>query len=535
LARGVVALTRTDLAAGREAAALAALRDALVATPFSTAPIVHVSVATGEGIAELRRTLASELALLPPRPESAAPRLLVETVSHNTTDGCQAAGTVASGLLYSGQEVMVQPAGHPARIHRLHAGGEELRTVRAGRRVRLELAGFAPRPAPHTARVGPGDTISSPDRGNAADAIDVLLVDARRPEPDPPSATGPLADRSPVQLLFANTRGPATAFLHGGGTLAPGGQALAQLRFEHPVFFLGGDRFLVRDPAGSTLLAAGRVLEPNGHRKHWQHRSHRALLEARAAAPDSAAAWVASLLGRDGIAEKTGLLAQSRFGTEEVATALTRLAGEGRVVLAGAFAADSGRWRGWMDRAAAAVDQAHLAHPEWPGLPLAGLEAALGEELPLPGAFQALTASLCEHGFVRTTTTLSRTTHRPALPPQLQATGQWLRAALAERPLEPPALKELVGDRASQRAMQFLLDTGEAVQVGPDLVLAGGAYAQAVEAVRTCLRRQGTATVGELRQAVGCTRRLMVPLCEKLDLEGITQREGDHRRLRGTA
>jgi hypothetical protein len=117
------------------------------------------------------------------------------------------------------------------------------------------------------------------------------------------------------------------------------------------------------------------------------------------------------------------------------------------------------------------------------------------------------------------------------LPPRLEAAANWLREALAGKPLEPPARKELVGDRVSHEAMRFLIDTGEAVEVGTDLVLTAGAYAGAVTAVKACLRRQGHATVSELRQAVGCTRRLMVPLCEKLDHDGVTQRDGNLRGL----
>ncbi|MBI4327339.1 MAG: SelB C-terminal domain-containing protein, partial [Chloroflexi bacterium] len=47
------------------------------------------------------------------------------------------------------------------------------------------------------------------------------------------------------------------------------------------------------------------------------------------------------------------------------------------------------------------------------------------------------------------------------------------------------------------------------------------------------LHAHGSATVSELRQAVGASRRIVVPLLEKLDREGVTRREGDRRVLRG--
>jgi selenocysteine-specific elongation factor len=46
------------------------------------------------------------------------------------------------------------------------------------------------------------------------------------------------------------------------------------------------------------------------------------------------------------------------------------------------------------------------------------------------------------------------------------------------------------------------------------------------------ISKNGPATVSELRQALGSSRRVMVPLLERLDREGKTRREGDRRCLR---
>jgi selenocysteine-specific elongation factor len=46
------------------------------------------------------------------------------------------------------------------------------------------------------------------------------------------------------------------------------------------------------------------------------------------------------------------------------------------------------------------------------------------------------------------------------------------------------------------------------------------------------ISKNGPATVSELRQALGSSRRIMVPLLERLDREGVTRRVGDKRCLR---
>jgi selenocysteine-specific elongation factor len=45
------------------------------------------------------------------------------------------------------------------------------------------------------------------------------------------------------------------------------------------------------------------------------------------------------------------------------------------------------------------------------------------------------------------------------------------------------------------------------------------------------ISNNGPATVSELRQALGSSRRIMVPLLERLDRDGVTRRVGDKRML----
>jgi selenocysteine-specific elongation factor len=173
------------------------------------------------------------------------------------------------------------------------------------------------------------------------------------------------------------------------------------------------------------------------------------------------------------------------------------------------------------------VDAVHRDHPERAGLNVADLRAVL----PAPVAGVVLT-DLCHDGFVRSGATIRRAAFRPALPPRLQAAGAKLRKVLADRPFDPPSRKELTPDALAQQALRFLLINGEAVDVGPDVVLASEAMAKVIAAVREHIGRHGPALVSELKTALGSSRRIMVPLLEKLDRDGVTRREGDRRVLR---
>jgi len=146
--------------------------------------------------------------------------------------------------------------------------------------------------------------------------------------------------------------------------------------------------------------------------------------------------------------------------------------------------------------------------------------------------FDALVATLSDQGFLRSGAAIHRASHRAALPEPLRAAGETLRRALSAQPLEPPSRKELTPDVASQRALKFLIESGEVVEISAEIVLSAAAAAQATAQVKACVSRQGPATVSELRQALVASRRVVVPLLEYLDRTFVTVRRGDRRGLR---
>ena len=55
---------------------------------------------------------------------------------------------------------------------------------------------------------------------------------------------------------------------------------------------------------------------------------------------------------------------------------------------------------------------------------------------------------------------------------------------------------------------------------------------RATQLIREFIRAHGPATVSDLRQMLGSTRRVILPLLVRLDRDGVTPRQGDKRILR---
>jgi selenocysteine-specific elongation factor len=361
--------------------------------------------------------------------------------------------------------------------------------------------------------------------GGPSEILDVVLEGS-------PRANRPLRDGAQVRVHHgsANVRAKVVFFSH--KELGPGEKVLAQLRLEASAFVFAGDRFVLRDSAGQNTLAGGVVLDSDPNRKLFQSEARLSFLRQRAESPSEVTSFVASQIARDGAIRPSQLLLKSKFSATNISNAVSRLAAEGNLVLAGDFAVDAARWQHLRRCAADAIDARHRAHPEHTGLSLPDLRTDLGADLPFFDLFESLVGDLCRSEFVKTGNTIRRVTHRRMLHPPLQAAVATLRTTLAAKPFDPPSRKHLAPDSVSRQALRFLIETGEAVEINEEVVLASDSLKHMINLISQYIRKNGAATVSQLRQELGCSRRVIVPLLEQLDRDGLTLRNGDTRRLR---
>ncbi|MBZ5697420.1 MAG: selenocysteine-specific translation elongation factor [Acidobacteriia bacterium] len=516
--RAVVALTKIDLIQDERRAA-AAIHNKLRDSPFADAPIVPTSVVTGRGLDHLKAALARVLANTPASRDIGKPRLPVDRVFTLRGIGTVVTGTLTGGTLRRGQSVVIQPSGKVARIRNIQSHNHNVELGVPGTRTALNLPDIAA-----SDDVRRGDVVTLAEFGGPSEILDVALEVS-------PRANRPLRDGAQVRFHHgsANVRAKVVFFSH--KELAPGEQALGQLRLEGSVFVFAGDRFVLRDSAGQNTLAGGVVLDPDPSRKLFRSEARLSFLRQRAESPCEALPFVASQIARDRAVRRSQLLLKSKFSAADISNAVSRLAAEGNLVLAGGFAVDAARWQLLRRRAADAIEARHRTHPEQTGLSLSDLRTILEADLPFADLFEPLVGDLCRSEFVQVGNTIRRVTHRRALPPPLQAAAAKLRATLAAKPFDPPSRKQLAPDSVSQQALRFLIETGEAVEISAEVVLTAESLKRMAELIRQYIRDNGPATVSDLRQELICSRRVIVPLLERLDRDGITLRNGDARTL----
>jgi len=76
-----------------------------------------------------------------------------------------------------------------------------------------------------------------------------------------------------------------------------------------------------------------------------------------------------------------------------------------------------------------------------------------------------------------------------------------------------------------------LIENGDVTELALDVLLLRESFERMKSQVTEFISNNGPATVSDLRQALGSSRRVMVPLLERLDRDGVTRRVGDKRML----
>ncbi|WP_152044770.1 selenocysteine-specific translation elongation factor [Aureimonas psammosilenae] len=250
LSRGLVALTKADLAGSeRRAEATSEINALLADTPFRDAPVVPVSTLTGEGVETLRDLLAKAEQEVS-RPTAAGRfRLSVDRSFTLQGSGTVVTGTVLSGAVSVGDQVLVSPSGLSARVRSIHAQNRAAETGIAGQRCALNLVGEAiSKDALHR-----GDTVLDPALHAPTERIDAELRLL-------PSETKPLGIWASVRFHHASAeRGARIVPLE--GDVEPGQSALVQIVLDRPIAAAVLDRFVIRDVSGQRTVGGGRLLD----------------------------------------------------------------------------------------------------------------------------------------------------------------------------------------------------------------------------------------------------------------------------------
>ncbi len=473
----VVAVTRIDLADPGPAAAQARQH-------LGNVPIVPVSAHTGHGLDALRAALATLGEALPTPVTTGRVRLWVDRVFTLKGPGTVATGTLESGRIAVGDTLTLvrAPGAAQAIVRGLQSLGEPRATVDGVARIAINLRGVT---TDHLAR---GDTLLTPDAWHLTTTVDARLTDA--------------SDVPEHVTAHVGTAGVPVR-------VRPLGGDAVRLSWAHPLPLQAGDRLVLRDPGQHRIVSGALVLDadPPALRRRGDAARRAADLAGRDGRLD-----VATEVARRGWVHAADLVA---LGADPGGLAAPGVRREGEILVATA------QWAAWARELDAVVRAAVAADPLQGRMPAGAAASAIG--LPEGGLLGALAS---EAGLELTAGHLQV----PGRTADLGAAEVGLvevERRLSERPFAAPERDELGALGLGRREVAAAVRLGRLVDLGDMVVLGPGAPALAM---RVLAGLPQPFTTSEARQALGTTRRVVIPLLEELDRRGWTRRiDAGHR------
>lgn len=531
----VVALTKIDLT-DDTAGAIAAVRARLLDTPYADAAIVPTSTVTGEGIEALKSALAQMFRRLPAPRDYGKPRLPIDRAFSLKGIGAVVTGTLIGGRLSRGQTIHIYPHGTQARIRSVHSHNREITSAGPGSRVALNVpdVALADRRTENPGAIRRGYTITAAPFRPARRLCALLTRSPRRT-----SFAGKLSaieTGALLQLHHGTTVVAARVRFLGARALELGQQCLAILKTDAPLLAFSRDRFVLRE--ADRTVAGGLILDPLAPALTRRRERYRQAVAELAAHPDDCLYHFRAQLAREPILPRQEVLAQTDFSQAQIDTAI----GSTGTIAQGPYLIEQSLWHMLIESIKTRIRAHHTSHPEQTGLPLSDLRSNLanGASVALYGPakkktpllLDSIIACICKGDFICCNGIVRHAAHSPVLPPRLRLDGDKLLKTLAAGGLNPVSRAELCPTDTAHQALRFLIATGQAVELSRDIVVSAEAFKKARDLLEAHLTIQATATVSQLKTLLSSNRRVVVPLLEKFDHDGVTRRDGDLRRLR---
>jgi selenocysteine-specific elongation factor len=526
--RGIVALTKTDLASpDRIAEVIAQIARITAGTTLDAAEIIPVSARTGQGIDRLRQRLEAAADDFAERSDEARFRLAVDRVFTLPGVGVVVTGTVLSGSVHVGDHVLVSPSGRAARVRSLHTQNKPSDSGSAGDRCALNLVGDGI----SKESIHRGDVVLDPELHAPTDRIDARLHLL-------PSETRPVKQRLPVRLHHASAEVGAHIVLLEDGPVSPGTTAEVQLVLDRPIAAAALDRYIIRDASARRTIGGGRFIDlrpPSRKRRTPERQAQR-----EAQAIDDPLAAVQSLLATPPFAWDLAGFARDRALT---ATQTKRISQTLQLVLLQtatshiAIAKDR-----WQMLGAALIDHLaayHAANPEAQGIGREKLRLLMQPRLP-PGAFVVALQKLAAYGAIMLEGAFVRlATHSVRLAPQDESSWADIAPLLGgEVRFRPPRVRDVAAvmarpERDIRRILKLAGRLGWVDEVAHDhFFLRPTVHEMTIIAADLAAHGDGGVfTAAQFRDRVENGRKVAIQILEFFDRHGVTFLRNDLRRI----
>lgn len=531
--KGLVVLTKTDLVDDSDW--LEMVREDIVGflkgTFLEGCEIIAVSAVTGQGLEELKKSLARLFAEVEPKSSDGPFRLSIDRVFTMRGFGTVITGTSISGRLQIGDPVVIYPNGLKSKVRGLQVHGSDVQEVLPGQRTAVNLQGM------ERALIERGDVLASAGALSASHMIDIQLELLE-------SAPRPLKHRAKIRFHTGTAEHLATIILLDRQELKPGERTFAQIRLDQPTAVLRGDRFVLRSYSPVLTIGGGAVLHPlpRKHKGSAKREAAKALEKLFNSPDPDIILWHLLDAGWAGLGE-VELRIRTNVPQKFLEKTLQQFTSARKVVL---YDKENRRLihpdalEEMKSSVTAILADYHSRFPLKAGMSKEEIPALLSKPIDAK-LYNFVLRQLAEAGQVAQEMEWVRlTTHKVALSKDEDTIRQKIEKTFRESGLQPPFFKEVASglpgtSKQHQEVLEWMLAKGILLKTKEEIYFHAAALAELQNRLVTWLREQGEITTTQFKEMTGASRKYTIPLLEYFDAQKITIRVGEVRKLRGGA
>ena len=527
---GFIALTKTDLVDEElMEMAIEDVQDFTVGTFLEDAPIIPISSTKKTGLDKFKETLEAICSKIPERPFSPIFRLPVDRVFSMKGFGTVITGTLASGSITVGDEIMVFPSKITSKVRGIQVHGESVEKAFAGTRTAINFQGL------DKALINRGDTLSTPGTLVPSYMIDAHLHYLSSNEK-------PAKPRTKVRFHTGTNEIMGTVVLLDREALMPGDAAPVQIRLEAPVSCMNGDNFVIRSYSPTRTIGGGQILNPfpRKHKLFIQEiiQGLTLLLEKD---PEQSISFFAGQRGFEGVSfaelrlmvpmpdKKLDATLQKLLA----ARALIQSDKERRIYIHGEI------FEGLAQEIVSFLTKYHQANPLKEGISKEELKSKFRAFQPKESKlFILVTTKLVKDGtIVQEANSIRLSGHKVALKVDLREVKSKIAGIYVKEGLTPPFFRSICSDldvdqQTARDVLQMLIDEKKIVKTKDDLYFDQMAIEKLKNQLLEFLKEKGEITTPQFKDMTDISRKYVIPLIEYFDTINFTIRVGDTRQLR---
>ena len=513
---GIVVITKIDLVDPEWVELVEEdVKEKVKGTILQDVPIVKVSSTQKIGTDKMYQEITRMISRLGRQKDVGKPRMYIDRVFTMSGRGTVVTGTLRDGCFQLGEEVEILPQNIGARIRELQTHKKVHKEVAPGTRVAMNLAGV------EKEKLKRGDVVT---RVGLDKTIETFIAHVEVVS----TLKSPIKHNANLLLILGTTELVARARILDKDQIPPGESSFVQFLCKGRLLARIGDHFILRLPSPQITVGGGTVLDvsPRVHKR----KDGELISDLQRRLSLDMSDLILSELKKWGLLTKRGILKASNFSQEQIQSSLKELEKEGKIFSIGDFIADLITWKETSERVVSEIEKTHKTFPYKIGAKLAEFSSRLKIKENLFD--QTVKHLVAEKKIVQQGAYLRLSDHQSTLSPRQKELSEKILQEFASKPLSPPTKEELLNLGTDyEDVLLFLIEQGQLVELKEGVLLRSDDFEKIKAKVKDFIGQQGAATVSQLRAHLDTTRKYMVPILEKLDQLGVTQREGDKRTL----